>query len=115
MQKFPQLPERFIEWALEAANFEKEKAERLLQEVGPQTPDEFKPFVLTGEAIGTRGKTNNGEGKKSEKIKVYNVVTQKLSLCFFSLSAVSIVVFTLILNNLISSVRFLPQFLLPTR
>ena len=71
MEKFALLPERFIEWALEAANFEKEKAERLLQEVGPQTPDEFKPFVLTGEAVGTRGgKPNNGEGgKKSEREK----------------------------------------------
>src|SRR5437016_644305 len=45
MQKFPSLPDRFLSWALEVAHFQKEKAERLLQEVGPQTPEEFKPFV----------------------------------------------------------------------
>lgn len=45
LNKFPNLPERFVEWALDAAMYEVEKSERLLQEVGPQTPEEFKPFV----------------------------------------------------------------------
>lgn len=50
MDKFPNLPERFVEWALDAAMYEVEKSERLLQEVGPQTPDEFKPFVVAASA-----------------------------------------------------------------
>lgn len=45
MLRFPSLPDRFLSWALEASNFEKEKAERLLTEIGPQTPEELKPFI----------------------------------------------------------------------
>jgi len=47
IKRFPNLPDRFVSWAAEAAKFDVEKAARLLQEVGPETPDEFKPFVVS--------------------------------------------------------------------
>ena len=49
VEKFPSLPDRFLSWALEVAHFQKDKAERLLREVGPQTPEEFKPFIVDPE------------------------------------------------------------------
>ncbi|XP_035704812.1 uncharacterized protein LOC110846865 isoform X2 [Folsomia candida] len=44
IKRFPNLPNRFVSWASEAAKFELEKASRLLS-VGPETPNEFKAFV----------------------------------------------------------------------
>jgi hypothetical protein len=50
IKRFSDLPDRFVSWAAEAAKFDVEKAARLLQEVGPETPDEFKPFVVSSPA-----------------------------------------------------------------
>ncbi|CAL8083093.1 unnamed protein product [Orchesella dallaii] len=63
LSKFPNLPERFVEWALEVAMYEVGKTERLLKEVGPQTPDEFKPFVVAAASTAT----NNEAAPRSKQ------------------------------------------------
>lgn len=63
MSKFPNLPERFVEWALDAAMYEVEKTERLLLEVGPQTPDEFKPFVVASKGDGLQNQQQQRRSK----------------------------------------------------
>ncbi len=63
LNKFPNLPERFVEWALDAAMYEVEKSERLLREVGPQTPDEFKPFVVASKGDGLQNQQQQRRSK----------------------------------------------------
>lgn len=67
IKRFPNLPSRFLLWAAEAAKFELEKASRLLQEVGPETPDEFKPFVVSSpvnDAPSSLGRLGKDETEK---------------------------------------------------
>ncbi len=65
IKRFPNLPDRFVSWASEAAKFELEKASRLLQEVNPETPDEFKAFVVASPVNDTPpGKFPRDESEK---------------------------------------------------
>lgn len=70
MNKFPNLPERFIEWALDASMYQVEKSERLLQEVGPQTPEEFKPFVVAAAEENSR---QQNQPRRSECFSSFHI------------------------------------------
>jgi hypothetical protein len=65
IKRFPNLPARFVWWASEAAKFELEKASRLLQELGPETPEEFKPFVVSSPV----NETSSGRMVRAESEK----------------------------------------------
>jgi len=68
-KEFPKLPQRFISWALEAAGYERRKAETLLKQEAPQTPQEFKSFVspiATAEQQLAAVKENSSSSRISE-------------------------------------------------